>query len=110
MTEFGKLVRDRIPALIAAEGRRPVVERLSTSRRRPALLEKLAEECSEAAAASEHELPEELADVVEVVRALCEDLGISLAEVVALADEKRARRGGYDEGLFLVRAEEIEKA
>ena len=45
MTEFGKLVRDRLPALIATEGRRPVVETLSTSWRRPALLEKLAEDC-----------------------------------------------------------------
>ena len=105
MTEFGKLVRDRIPELIRADGRTPVVEVLSAAERRPALLEKLAEEAAEAAAASDDELPEELADVVEVVRALAKTLGVSFGDVVELADSKRERRGGFDEGLFLVRAE-----
>lgn len=105
MTEFGKLVRDRIPEIIAADGRTPVVEVLPASERRPPLLAKLAEETAEAAAASEHELPEELADVVEVVRALARGLGLTMEEIAQLADEKRERRGGFDQGLFLVRTE-----
>ena len=105
MTVFRKLVRDRIPDVIRAAGRTPVVEVLPASQRRPALLAKLLEEASEAAAASDDELPEELADVLEVVRALAADLGLSLGQVVQLADGKRERRGGFDEGLLLVSAE-----
>ena len=105
MTKFRKLVRDRIPDVIRADGRTPVVEVLPTSQRRPALLAKLLEEASEAAAASDDELPEELADVLEVVRALAADLGRSLGQVVQLADGKRERRGGFDKGLLLVSAE-----
>lgn len=104
MTEFHKLVRDRIPDIIRADGQTPVVEVLSTSQRRPALLAKLAEEAAAAAAAADGDLAEELADVLEVVRALSADLGLSLDQVVHLADDKRARRGGFEQGFFLVRA------
>ena len=105
MTVFRKLVRDRIPDVIRAAGRTPVVEVLAASQRSPALLAKLLEEASEAVEASDDELPEELADVLEVVRALAADLGLSLGQVVQLADGKRERRGGFDEGLLLVSAE-----
>ena len=100
-----KLVRDLVPELIQAEGRLPIVEVLTLARRRPALLAKLLEEASEAAAASDDDLPEELADVLEVVRTLAADLGMSLADVLVLADGKRERRGGFDRGLVLVRVE-----
>ena len=99
-----KLVRDLIPDAVRAEGRTPVVEVLTLAQRRPALVAKLLEEAAEAAAASDGDLPEELADVLEVVRTLAADLGMSLAEVVDLADGKRERRGGFDRGLVLVRA------
>ena len=102
---LGKLVRDGIPDLIRADGRAPVVEVLIAPQRRPALLAKLLEEASEAAAASDDELPEELADVLEVVRALAAELGLSFGQVVQLADDKRERRGGFVRGLFLVSAE-----
>jgi predicted house-cleaning noncanonical NTP pyrophosphatase (MazG superfamily) len=105
VTEFGKLVRDKIPDLISAEGQTPIVKVLPVAELRPALLANLAEEAAEAAAASELELPEELADVLEVVRALAGVLGLSMQEIGQLADEKRQRRGGFDQGLFLVRTE-----
>lgn len=107
MTFYPKLVRDKVPDLIRLEGRAAVVEVLAASELRPALLDKLLEEAAEAAAASQVELPEELADVLEVLRALAGSLGLSLNEVVALADDKRARRGGFDRGLFLVSAEAV---
>lgn len=104
MTEFRKLVRDKIPDLISAEGRTPVVEVLTAADRQRALLDKLTEEAAEAAAASVEELPEGLADVVEVIRALVMGLGLSFEEVIRLSDDKRDRRGGFEQGLFLVRA------
>lgn len=105
MTDHRKLVRDKIPALIRSEGRAPVVERLAGSALRTALLDELVEEAAEAAAATEAELPEELADVLEVIGALARRLGLSMSDVVALADDKRERRGGFDHGLLLVSAD-----
>jgi len=102
MTGHGKLVRDGIPELIRADGRRPVVQVLPRERRRRALLDKLIEEAAEAAVAGPDELAEELADVLEVVRALAGELGVDLPAVLQLADRKRSERGGFDEGLFLV--------
>ena len=101
MTVHRKLVRDRIPDIIRAEGRQPVVEVLGADQRHQALLAKLVEEAAEAAADGA-DLPEELADVLEVVRALAAELGLSLVDVTELADRKRAARGGFEGGLFLV--------
>ncbi|MGH6853018.1 MAG: hypothetical protein ACREDJ_07460, partial [Methylocella sp.] len=38
----------------------------------------------------------------EVVRALALTEGVSIEEIVAAADEKKAKAGGFDEGLVLV--------
>lgn len=48
----GKLVRDRIPELIAAEGRKPIVKTLEGEAFLAALYDKLAEEHDELCAAS----------------------------------------------------------
>ena len=106
MTTYGKLVRDRIPELIAAEGRQPVVAVLALGERIPALIAKLAEEAAEVAGADAEDVPGELADVLEVVRALAHEAGLSLDDVLALADRKCELRGGFDRGLFLVRVED----
>ena len=106
MTEYGKLVRDRIPEIIASDGRRPTVEVLTAADRRTALVAKLTEETAEVAAVDDAGLPEELGDVLEVLRALAADVGLSLDEVLVLADRKRASRGGFERGLLLVRVEE----
>lgn len=102
MTVHHKLVRDRIPELIRAEGRRPVGEVLAAGARRGALLAKLVEEAAEAAGADGGDLAQELADVLEVVRALAAEPGLSMGDVTALADRKRSARGGFEQGLFLV--------
>ena len=102
MTVHRKLVRDRIPEIIRAEGRSPVVEVLAVDERRAALIAKLLEEATEAAGAEGAQLAEELADVLEVVRALAAELHLSLSEVTELADRKKSERGGFDDGLYLV--------
>jgi predicted house-cleaning noncanonical NTP pyrophosphatase (MazG superfamily) len=102
MTVHRKLVRDRIPAIIRSDGRRPVVQVLAPGQRRAALFAKLLEEADEAVRADAHDVLEELADVLEVLRALAAELGLSMADVTAVADHKRAERGGFDGGLFLV--------
>ena len=67
---YRKLVRDRIPEIIQSEGRRPVTRVLDEASYRQALLAKLVEEAQEASQATGADLPGELADVLEVLRAL----------------------------------------
>jgi predicted house-cleaning noncanonical NTP pyrophosphatase (MazG superfamily) len=105
VTEFGKLVRDRIPEIIEADGRRPVVEVLDDARDGQALLVKLAEEAAELAAAADNEVIDELADVYEVLRALAEQAGVDLTQVADRADNKGAERGRFRDQLYLVRVE-----
>jgi predicted house-cleaning noncanonical NTP pyrophosphatase (MazG superfamily) len=72
-----KLIRDRIPQIIEAGGRRPVTHVLDEASYHTALLAKLVEEAQEASAAAAEDLPAELADVVEVLQALTEAAGIT---------------------------------
>jgi predicted house-cleaning noncanonical NTP pyrophosphatase (MazG superfamily) len=96
-----KLVRDRIPDIIEAEGSTAVTRVLDDQEYRHALMAKLIEETNEARDASPHDLPAELADVLEVLRALAELSGLGWDELVRLADEKRAERGGFTARIFL---------
>jgi len=100
-----KLVRDRIPDIIAAQGGRPVTRVLQAGEYREALIAKLGEEAKEAAAAGPAELPGELADVLEVLRALAGELGMTWDDLCGLADGKRSQRGGFGGRLFLAYVE-----
>jgi predicted house-cleaning noncanonical NTP pyrophosphatase (MazG superfamily) len=98
---YRKLVRDRIPEIIRADGRRPVTYVLDEAGYRQALLDKLAEEAAEATRASAADLPGELADVLEVLRALTAAVGMSWDQLLMLADDKRHHRGGFEDKIFL---------
>jgi predicted house-cleaning noncanonical NTP pyrophosphatase (MazG superfamily) len=67
-----------------------------------ALKQKIVEEAYEAFdARSGDELLGELADVQEVVRALCDALGIPVSQVDEERENKRIKRGGFKRGLML---------
>lgn len=88
---MGKLVRDRIPEIIRASGRRPRVTTLAADAYRAALHDKLREEVDELIAATATDaVIEEAADVLEVLRAITAQRGLTLAEIDA-ARRKRAR-------------------
>lgn len=96
-----KLVRDRIPALIECEGRRPRVRTVSGERLKQALADKLVEEHAEfIAAASTGERTAELADLIDVALAIAQLDGISEAQLMALIKQKRKTHGGFDQGFF----------
>ena len=59
---YRKLVRDRIPEIIRADGRHPVTYVLDEAGYRQALLDKLAEKAAEATRASAADLPGALRD------------------------------------------------
>jgi predicted house-cleaning noncanonical NTP pyrophosphatase (MazG superfamily) len=97
-----KIVRDKIPQIMRARGQYPryrVVE--AGSREKRALLgRKLQEECTEFLASVPPSL-EELADVLEVVYALAEEIGSSRAGVERLRREKHGTHGGFVDGVVL---------
>jgi predicted house-cleaning noncanonical NTP pyrophosphatase (MazG superfamily) len=105
---YNKLVRDRIPEIIQAHGDRAVTHILDGESYRTALLAKLMEEAREAQDASADELPEELADVLEVLRALTSSLGMTWEQILALTTDKCTERGAFEERLFLEFVEQAE--
>jgi len=98
---YNKLVRDQIPSIIAAAGSQPSTRVLDHVSYRSALRTKLLEEASEAQAAPDERLPSELADVLEVIRALAKAHDMSWEDIEIEADRKRAERGGFDRRIFL---------
>jgi predicted house-cleaning noncanonical NTP pyrophosphatase (MazG superfamily) len=98
---YNKLIRDRIPEIIQADGHRAVTRVLGTQAYRSALVAKLVEEGQEAQTASPDDLPGELADLFEVLQALLPTLAMTWPDLVALAATKRAQRGGFTRRLFL---------
>ena len=98
-----KLVRDQIPAIIARQGRAANTRILSPEEYTRALEQKLDEETAEFHL--EKNL-EELADILEVVYALAEDLGSTKEELLEAYREKHEKRGGFRDRIFLISTEE----
>ena len=106
-TVYNKLVRDRIPEVIAGNGGQPKIRRLPPARLAGALKTKLLEEATELKRAKTHaDLVAELADVLEVLDALCAVSGIDPKEVAQVQREKRGKRGGFEQGIVLVSVRE----
>jgi predicted house-cleaning noncanonical NTP pyrophosphatase (MazG superfamily) len=95
LTNKGKLVRDKIPQIIRAQGGEPIVRIAEAVEYRELLRAKLAEEVHEVLAADDADAPGELADVLEVVLALAADLGMNGRQLESLRAAKAAERGGF---------------
>ncbi|MBM7865988.1 phosphoribosyl-ATP pyrophosphohydrolase [Heliobacterium gestii] len=98
-----KLVRDLIPQIILRDGKYPEIRVADDAEYRELLLAKLQEELQEYLESGN---PEELADILEVLIALSGCDGLSWAELVALADQKRQERGSFRERIVLMRVED----
>ena len=103
MVPVGKLVRDRIPEIIENSGKNPITETLSQEEYLKELDAKLNEEVAEY---QEDKSIEEMADVLEVLFAICEARGHSVEELLQVREEKREKRGGFREKIYLIRSEE----
>jgi predicted house-cleaning noncanonical NTP pyrophosphatase (MazG superfamily) len=100
---FNKLVRDLVPSQIESRGERVTSVRLSARQVERLLLQKLVEEVVEVRLTDSRESRlEELADVAEVVFALARDAGATLEDVLGIVEDKRRRRGGFEQGVLLV--------
>jgi predicted house-cleaning noncanonical NTP pyrophosphatase (MazG superfamily) len=93
----GKLVRDRIPEIIRANGDEPIVYRADADEYRLRLRDKLSEEVGEFLDADDEQAVEELADVLEVVYALAADLGIDQEQLERTRAEKARERGAFSD-------------
>ena len=93
----GKLVRDKIPAIILADGKKPITRILNTEEYLEELDKKLNEEIAEY---QEDKSIEEMADVLEVLFAICEARGHSVEELMEVRGAKREKRGGFEERIF----------
>ena len=101
--EYWKLVRDGISGRIRAGGEMAVEGKLSKIGIVPALLAKLVEEGVEFSKSKDDaSQAEELADLVDVVRALANHHNVRWTAVHAAARRKRNRVGGFDEGVVLL--------
>lgn len=98
---LNKLIRDGIPALCEAEGITLELQTLAGDELTTALKHKLVEEAQEAQTApTPDKTKEELADLLEVIHALCRQLSTSLTEIENIREAKRSARGGFDGGVF----------
>ena len=99
MMVYQKLVRDRIPAIIESQGKIPNIRILSNKEYSDALAQKLDEEVGEF---HRDQNLEELADILEVVYALSENLGASKEELLEIYNKKHKERGGFRERILLI--------
>lgn len=96
--KYNKLVRDRIPEIIEASGRTCVTEILSDEDYLLMVDAKLNEELAEYHA---DQNIEELADLLEVIRACAVARGYTLEELERVREEKAAKRGGFAKKILL---------
>lgn len=95
---YNKLVRDRIPEIIEAAGKTCVTETLPDARFLEMLDAKLNEELSEY---QESKSLEELADLLEVLRAVVRARGWTWEQLEEVRREKAALRGAFEQRILL---------
>ncbi len=106
MKIYNKLVRDLVPGILRAGGRKVVTRTLVGKPALEALRAKFDEEAAEYDAALDDEQAAiELADLLEVIMAIAKRRGLSEAAIQQIRAAKAAQRGTYDLGVFLVSAE-----
>lgn len=98
---YNKLVRDNIPNIIEAKGEIAVTKILDDSTYKSELEKKLYEEYKEVLEASGDDRIEELADMLEVIRALAKLENKTMQDVIECADVKSKKRGAFENKIFL---------
>ena len=96
---MNKLVRDRIPEIMERKWDKGEFYIASDVEYWESLKKKLLEEANEVI--EETNIPEELADLLEVIHAICKARWITLEEIEKIRQEKREKRGGFEEKIIL---------
>ena len=96
--EYNKLVRDKIPQIIEADNKKCSVRILDDVEYLRMVDAKLDEELAEY---HKDQNIEELADLLEVSRAVVIARGYSLEDLERVRTEKAAKRGGFEKRILL---------
>lgn len=102
LMDFNKLVRDGIPTIIENEGYKPNYRIMDDEEYIGALDQKLTEETSEYL---QDKSLGELADILEVLYAICKARGYSEIELQEAYQKKHLERGGFEKKIFLISKE-----
>ena len=103
MVIHNKLVRDKIPEIIEKSGKKAITRTLTQEEYLSELDRKLNEECAEYQA---DKSLEELADMLEVMYAIADARGYSVAELEQVRAEKAEKRGRFADRIYLEYVEE----
>ncbi len=96
--KYNKLVRDKIPEIIREKGGNSITHIADDVEYWLKLKEKLTEEVAEFL---KSESEEEIADILEVLRAICESKNTSWEEIEKIRMKKQEERGGFKEKIIL---------
>ncbi|VVB80511.1 Uncharacterised protein [uncultured archaeon] len=96
--QYNKLVRDKIPEIIGCSGQKCLYHTASDKEYWLKLKEKFSEEFKEF---SEVENKEELADLLEIIYAICDYKKFDRNKLELLRREKFAKRGGFSKRIIL---------
>ena len=99
---YDKLVRDNIPEIISGNGAKPIFRILNEEEYIEYLLKKDKEELLELQeATSNEERKKELADKLELIRAIAKFYGFSLQDIINEADIKKEKNGAFEKRILL---------
>lgn len=98
MKVHNKLVRDQIPKIIEQSGRKAAIRTLIKDEYLAALEAKLMEEANEYLSSP---CMEELADMLEVMEAICKARGYDIKQLLEIKAQKKKERGGFEKRVFL---------
>lgn len=98
MTTYNKLVRDKIPERITADGKKAKTRVLDDKEYLKELIKKLQEETAEFA---ENPSVNELADIKEITIAIREAMGLHAGELEDARRQKAAANGRFKNKIFL---------
>ncbi len=99
---YNKLVRDRIPEIIKADGKTPYTHILEEEEYIQRLKEKAVEESEELKEAkTKDEVTEEIIDLYEIIDSLIDMLGLDKEEILKNQLEKAKKRGSFRDKIFL---------
>jgi len=109
MKIYNKLIRDRIPEIIAKDGNTADIIILSEESFKQAIKEKLIEEATEVLNADNRdEVLSELADLQEVMDTIKQMYNINTLEVNTIQAVKALQRGKFEKRLYLKSVKEKE--